>query len=75
MKKVKSHVRLTDKDKSKNLYVLEDRCDLCGTCLAVCPPNVMSILTDHLIIDLDKCTFCELCYYICPIRAIESSCN
>jgi len=49
----------------------EDRCDLCGVCVAVCPENCMSLGITYLEIDDDLCTECNRCVLICPVAALE----
>ncbi len=48
-----------------------DKCDLCGTCLGVCPENVMTLTLHELIIDQEGCTDCSKCVWVCPVRALE----
>ena len=48
-----------------------DRCDLCGTCVGVCPENVISLSRTELSIDHDGCTRCRKCIWICPVSALE----
>jgi len=47
-------------------------CDLCGTCLSVCPADCMSLDENRLYIDNDACTHCELCIGVCPFGALSS---
>ena len=61
--------------KPDNIDILPDICDLCGACVAVCPPNVMSLIQNDLSIDFNGCTYCSLCIDICPLRAIKGSFN
>ena len=44
-------------------------CDLCGTCISVCPANAL-LLTDRLIVD-QKCTQCATCVKVCPFGALS----
>lgn len=62
---------MTEHEKPSHIEILTDACDLCGACIAVCPPNVMNIIHDKLFIDFEGCTYCSLCIYICPVRAIK----
>lgn len=61
--------------KPSHIEILPDTCDLCGACIAVCPPNVINIVHDKLFIDFEGCTYCSLCIDICPVRAIEGRYN
>jgi ferredoxin len=47
------------------------RCDLCGTCVGVCPENVISLSMTELSIDHAGCTRCCKCIWICPVTALE----
>ncbi|MCP4725081.1 MAG: 4Fe-4S dicluster domain-containing protein [bacterium] len=58
------------KNKPIDIEILPDKCDLCGVCVAVCPPNVMNIVHKNISINYKGCTFCSLCIQICPLSAI-----
>lgn len=47
------------------------RCDLCGTCAGMCPPDAISL--DHASIHVDEaaCTLCMKCVPACPVFAIS----
>jgi electron transfer flavoprotein alpha subunit len=45
-------------------------CDLCGTCISVCPANALLLLTDALQVD-QKCTQCGACVKVCPFGALS----
>lgn len=47
------------------------RCDLCGTCVGVCPENVIRLSMNELSIDHTGCTRCHKCIWICPVSALE----
>ena len=47
------------------------RCDLCGTCVGVCPENVIGLSITELSIDHTGCTRCRKCIWICPVSALE----
>jgi dissimilatory sulfite reductase (desulfoviridin) alpha/beta subunit len=49
----------------------QDKCDFCGTCVAVCPHDAIELEESALSIIKSKCTFCMNCIFICPIRALE----
>lgn len=66
---------ITKRIKPVHIEVLENTCDYCGACIAVCPPNVMSLVYNDLAIDFKGCTYCSLCIDICPIRALEGKYN
>ena len=46
-------------------------CDLCGTCVAVCPPDAIQLPEMQLLIDMHRCTLCLNCVKVCPVRALE----
>ncbi len=46
-------------------------CDGCGTCIAVCPTDALSLSATTLSVDYEICTSCEKCAQVCPLGAIE----
>ena len=54
------------------IQVIEDKCDYCGVCVSVCPPNVIELQETSIRI-LDGCTDCKLCVYVCPFEAIKEN--
>ncbi|MDZ7797119.1 MAG: 4Fe-4S binding protein [Candidatus Marinimicrobia bacterium] len=54
------------------MIIQNERCDLCGTCIAVCPEDALTLHEHGLIIDREKCTECLLCVNICPVAALEN---
>ena len=66
---------MAHREKPSHIRIDLSKCDFCGACIAVCPPNVMTMVQDVLKIDFDGCTYCSLCIDICPVRAIEGECN
>ena len=46
-------------------------CDICGTCVAVCPADAIIVSEFKVTIDNEKCTNCMNCLKVCPIKAIE----
>lgn len=48
-----------------------DRCDFCGTCVAVCPVDAIELLEARLTIDNSTCTLCMNCVYVCPYTCLE----
>lgn len=49
-------------------------CDICGTCISICPENAME-LTDSLHVDKKKCISCNLCVDVCPFGALHMGTN
>ncbi len=53
------------------IKILPNRCDYCGTCVAVCPVDCIEILEADINIDEDQCIDCNLCVDICPLDVLE----
>ena len=53
------------------ILINKNLCDLCGSCVAVCPQNCMEIIHYNLAIDDEKCIDCKNCITVCPVRALE----
>jgi len=47
-----------------------DRCDLCGTCVGVCPVDCMELSELVLTVNQNICTSCNKCVIICPMAAL-----
>lgn len=50
----------------------ENLCDVCGTCVGVCPADAVAVALNRVVIDNDACIMCRACEYVCPVRAISS---
>ena len=50
--------------------LLEEKCNLCGECVRLCPRNIISI-NGSLKIQSDKCIACYACVEGCPEEALE----
>ncbi|MCL5997747.1 MAG: 4Fe-4S binding protein [Chloroflexi bacterium] len=48
-----------------------DHCSYCGACVAVCPPDSITLHDATLIIDHDTCTRCKRCIPACPTGALS----
>lgn len=48
-----------------------DKCFLCGKCVAICPAGARKINENGAEIDREKCTVCGKCADICPAGAAE----
>jgi len=46
-------------------------CDICGTCVAVCPVDAISVTEFLVIINQEKCIQCGNCEQVCPAKAIS----
>lgn len=51
-------------NKKQILYDM-DKCNLCGTCVKVCPQNAIKIENNKLTTDYDKCNHCRQCEIYC----------
>ena len=50
----------------------EQLCDVCGTCVGVCPADAVAIVLNRAFIDNEACILCRACEHVCPVRAISS---
>ena len=53
------------------LKINKDLCDICGTCVAVCPVDAISVSEFEVNIDNNKCIMCMNCVTVCPVKAIS----
>lgn len=59
----------------KLIEVDSDKCFSCGSCLALCPVEAISLTEDSTVqFDKEKCvgSTCSVCVDACPARAIKS---
>ncbi|MFP3897438.1 MAG: DUF362 domain-containing protein [Anaerolineales bacterium] len=54
------------------IYVDEERCTGCGTCVEVCPAGAIRLVDGVASIAQEKCIECEACLSACPETAILS---
>ena len=54
------------------MFIRKDLCDLCGSCVAVCPVDAITL--DEYLAEIDRniCIECGKCLIICPAKAIET---
>ena len=57
--------------KDKKVVIFPEVCDLCGTCVGVCPENVIRMSAYQLAIDHEGCTRCSKCIWVCPVSALD----
>ena len=53
------------------MKINHELCDVCGTCVAVCPADAITVTEFQVSINNEKCTKCMNCLQVCPIKAIE----
>lgn len=51
--------------------ILEDKCEGCGVCVAVCPVKAISTTNKIPVINRGTCIRCYCCQELCPNNAIE----
>ena len=51
------------------IRVINDKCDFCGTCVAVCPVDSIELFEARIEI-LTHCIDCMLCVWICPVETL-----
>ena len=54
------------------IEVKDNRCDFCGVCVGVWPPDCIDVREASIEINHDTCIDCDLCVYICPIEVLAS---
>ena len=66
--------QVKDKTQRKpgSLKVIDQLCDYCGMCVAVCPVDCIELKEKQIFIDLDICTMCMNCVHACPIHIIKN---
>ncbi len=57
------------KDRSSRFFA-DDRCDLCGACVGLCPNSNIKIIGSKVVFG-DDCNFCVRCVHRCPQEAIQ----
>ncbi len=50
---------------------LSDKCIGCGSCVEICPADVIEIIDDKAVVDKDWCVGCGICVSKCPSDAIK----
>ena len=54
------------------INIIENKCDFCSTCVAVCPVDCIEVREASINIDHSVCIDCDLCVEICPIEVLET---
>jgi ferredoxin len=55
--------------KNNMIGIINDKCDFCGTCVAVCPFDAIDLYEARIEINR-RCTDCMLCVWICPVETL-----
>ncbi|MFQ5822442.1 MAG: 4Fe-4S binding protein [bacterium] len=50
--------------------VINDKCDFCGACVAVCPVDAIDLYEARIAIIENRCIDCMLCVWICPVETL-----
>lgn len=53
------------------IEIHEDKCDLCGCCVGVCPENCIDLTESRISIVDEICTNCRKCEWACPFEVFE----
>ncbi len=51
------------------IEVINDKCDFCGACVAVCPVDSIDLYEARIEIK-PTCIDCMLCVWICPVETL-----
>jgi L-aspartate semialdehyde sulfurtransferase ferredoxin len=46
-------------------------CEVCGTCVGVCPADAIIIEGQNIRIDGERCISCLACVKVCPVGAVS----
>jgi Fe-S-cluster-containing hydrogenase component 2 len=57
--------------KDPAVFIPSEKCDFCGTCVAVCPADAIELKESSISVINEKCTRCGDCVAICPLGVIE----
>lgn len=49
------------------------KCITCGTCVAACTENALTLTPEGIVTDTERCRLCGRCAEVCPTKAIELS--
>ncbi len=51
--------------------IVQEKCLLCGTCIAICPRKAIRRKRERIVIHYAKCTSCFCCQESCPASAVK----
>lgn len=52
------------------MKIKQQLCDICGTCVSVCPTDAIRVSETRVWIEPEICISCGKCALVCPIKAI-----
>ena len=55
----------------RKVIIDSERCDFCGTCVAVCSVDAIELKESVVFVNKEICTLCEFCVDICPLGIPE----
>jgi ferredoxin len=55
------------------IFIRGEKCDFCGTCVAVCPADAIELRECTVRVIPETCIRCGDCADICPLGAPEES--
>ena len=55
----------------KKIVIHDEKCDLCGMCVGICPTDAIELSEYRIAIDPEKCTVCLACVQSCPLGVME----
>jgi len=56
----------------ESIAVIEnEKCDFCGTCVAVCPTDAIDLKEFTVEVNAERCIGCASCVDICPLGVPE----
>ena len=61
------------RDKEKNRFYVPNPtipCFSCGHCIAICPKDAITLISNKASVNKMECISCEICINSCPIGAI-----
>jgi Fe-S-cluster-containing hydrogenase component 2 len=59
--------------KKAPIFIPAERCDFCGTCVAVCPADAIELKESSVCVVAEKCTRCGNCVAVCPLGVPEEA--
>lgn len=57
----------------RKIVIHDEKCDLCGTCVGICPMDAIELSEYRIQINPEKCTVCLACVQSCPIGVMEEA--